>query len=357
MSPTYIPTNSPHYRLEQPNLEGSHRPLENLVNELDDSRVLITGGAGFVGSHVADQLIAREGVREVVLLDNLLRGSRRNLEQALGSGKARLVEGDIRDRELVDRLLSGVDYCFHLAALRITRCAENPREALEVMYDGTFNVIEGCLQQKVKKLVAASSASIYGTASEFPTREDHHPYNNRTLYGAAKMANELMYRAFADMAGLQYAAMRYFNVYGPRMDREGKYTEVLIRWYDLIKKGQPPLIFGEGDQTMDFVHVADVARATILAMKAPVSDQAFNVASQTETSLRELCDALLGAMGSKLEPKHVPLPGERKAVEVGRRLADTRRARETLRFQAEIGLDKGLADLVRWLDQYADTVK
>jgi UDP-glucose 4-epimerase len=244
-----------------------------------------------------------------------------------------------------------------MAALRITRCAENPREALEVMYDGAFNVVEACVRHKVKKLVAASSASIYGTADVFPTDENHHPYNNRTLYGAAKLANELMYRAFNDMYGLPYAAMRYFNVYGPRMDREGKYTEVLIRWYGLVKKGESPLIFGEGDQTMDFVDVEDVARANVLAMKAAVSDQVFNVASHRETSLRQLCEALLATMGSKLEPKHVPLPSERKAVEVRRRLADTRKGRELLGFEARVSLEEGLARLVRWLDAHADTVR
>jgi len=331
------------------------RPSPEL--SIEGSRILITGGAGFVGSHITDALLEREGVREVVLLDNLVRGSRRNVEQALSSGRVRLVEGDIRNRALLDDLLPGVDYVFHMAALRITRCAENPREALEVMYDGAFNVVEACVRHKVKKLVAASSASIYGTADLFPTREDHHPYNNRTLYGAAKMANELMYRAFNDMYGLPYVALRYFNIYGPRMDTEGKYTEVLIRWYRLIKKGEAPLIFGEGDQTMDFVEVGDVARANVLALKAPVSDRVFNVASARETSLRQLCDALLKAMGSDLEPKHVPLPAERKAVEVRRRLADTRQARECLGFQAKLGLEEGLARLVRWLDLHIDSVR
>jgi UDP-glucose 4-epimerase len=327
------------------------------VNELNGSRILITGGAGFIGSQIADQLIAHEGAGEIILLDNLLRGSRRNVEAVLGSGKARLVEGDIRDRALLDQVFAGVDYVFHMAALRITRCAENPREALEVMYDGAFNVVEACVRHKVKKLVAASSASIYGTADSFPTREEHHSYNNRTLYGAAKAANELMYRAFNDMYGLPYAAMRYFNVYGPRMDTEGKYTEVLIRWYNLIKKGEAPLIYGEGEATMDFVDVEDVARANVLAMKTSVSDEVFNVASQRETSLRQLCLALLATMGSRLEPRHVPLPAERKAVEVRRRLADMSKARELLGFEARIGLEEGLSRLVRWLDAYGDTVR
>jgi UDP-glucose 4-epimerase len=325
--------------------------------ELGGARVLITGGAGFIGSQIADRLVEHERVGEVILLDNMLRGTRRNVEGLLASGRARLVEGDIRDRALLDRLFAGVDYVFHMAALRITRCAENPREALEVMYDGTFNVVEACVAHKVKKLVAASSASIYGMASAFPTAEDHHPYNNRTLYGAAKAANELVYRAFADMSGLRYAAMRYFNVYGPRMDREGKYTEVLIRWYDLIRRGEPPLIFGEGDQTMDFVFVGDVARANVLAMKADVTDEVFNVASGVETSLRQLCVAFLSAMGSRVEPKIVALPSERKAVEVGRRLADVAKAERLIGFRAEVSLDEGLRRLVSWLDAYGKTVR
>ena len=293
----------------------------------------------------------------MVLLDNMLRGVPRNVQDALRSGRARLVEGDIRDRALVDQLLAGADYCFHMAALRITRCAENPREALEVMYDGAFNVVEACARHGVKKLVAASSASVLGTADEFPTREDHHPYNNRTLYGAAKLANELMYRAFNDMYGLPYVALRFFNVYGPRMDMEGKYTEVLIRWYRLIKQGAPPLLFGAGDQTMDFVYVEDVARANVLALKAGASDEVFNVASQRETSLRQLCDTLLGAMGSRLEPKHVPLPAERKAVEVRRRLADTTKAKRLLGFEAQVPLEEGLVRLVRWLDENIASVR
>ena len=327
------------------------------MNNLSGARVLITGGAGFIGSHIADQLIAGEGVSEVVLLDNMLRGNLRNVEKVLGSKRARLVEGDIRDRKLLDELVAGADYVFHMAALRITRCAENPREALEVMCDGAFNVAEACVKHKVKKLVAASSASIYGTADSFPTREDHHPYNNRTLYGAAKMANELMYRSFNDMYGLPYAAMRYFNVYGPRMDLEGKYTEVLIRWYGLIKNGKEPVIFGEGDQTMDFVYVEDVARANVLAMKSAASDEVFNVACQRETSLLQLCEALLRTMGSNLKPRHVPLPAERKAVEVLRRLAETSKARDLIGFQARVGLEEGLSRLVKWLDQYAHTVR
>lgn len=320
--------------------------------ELRDCRVLITGGAGLVGSHIADRLIAL-GASEVVLLDNMERGSERNIEDALRTGKARLVVGDIRDKALLSEVARGCDCCFHMAALRITQCAADPEAALTVMYDGYFNVLATCVASNIKKLVVASSASIYGHAENFPTSETHHPYNNRTLYGAAKAAGELMCRSFFDMHGLDYVALRYFNIYGPRMDTTGRYTEVLVRWYDTLRHGDRPRIFGAGDQTMDFVHVVDVARASVQAMQIDVTDEVFNVATGVEVSLRELCRTLIEVMGAGVEPEFVPLPTERQNVEVGRRLADTTKARGVLGFESAIDLRAGLADLVQWLDGHA----
>ncbi len=213
-----------------------------------------------------------------------------------------------------------------------------------------LNMIDLCVKYKIKKLVAASSASVYGQAEDFPTTEKHHPYNNRTFYGACKTFNELMYRSYKDMYGLDYNTFRYFNVFGPRMDTEGKYTEVLIRWYYLIKEGKRPKIFGEGDQTMDFVYIDDIARATILGLTQDVSGEDFNVARGEEVSLKELCNALLKAMDSDLEPEFVPLPEERQKVEVGRRLASTEKAEKLLGFKAEVELEDGLRRLVAWLD-------
>jgi UDP-glucose 4-epimerase len=314
--------------------------------ELAGARALVTGGAGTIGSHIVDQLV-QAGVAEVVVLDNLVRGRVANLDRALAEGPdvVRLVEGDIRDVATVHELTAGKDVVFHLAALRITQCAEEPRLALESLVDGTFTVLEAAVEHGVKKVVASSSASVYGLAEEFPTTERHHPYNNDTFYGAAKAFNEGMLRSFAAMYGLDYVALRYFNVYGPRMDVHGVYTEVLIRWMERIAAGRPPLILGDGLQTMDFVHVADIARANLLAAQADVTDDVFNIAAGEETSLLQLAQRLLGAMDADLVPEH----GEaRKVNAVTRRLADITAARERLGWRPEIGLDEGLRGLVEW---------
>ena len=319
------------------------------MNNLKNTRILITGGAGFVGSYVVEQLLA-EFVKEIVIIDNFIRGSQENIKDTLASGCVKLIEGDIRNRELLNQTFEGIDYCFHLAALRITHCASQPREALEIMYDATFDVLDNCVRHKVKKLILASTASIYGQAEKFPTTEDHHPYNNFTLYGAAKMANELMCRSFAQMSGLKFNALRYFNIYGPRMDTYGKYTEVLIRWYYLIKEGKQPLIYGDGKQTMDLIYVEDIARASILSLKSETTNEVFNIACGVETSLEQLCFLLLEVMGSKLKPQYIPVPEERKKVEVMRRWADVSKAKKMIDFTAQINLREGLIKLVNWLD-------
>jgi UDP-glucose 4-epimerase len=312
---------------------------------ISSARILVTGGAGTIGSHIVDELVARDAA-EVVVLDDFVRGRRENLAGALAAGNVRIVEGDIRDRALVRELVGAADLVFHQAAIRITQCAQEPRLALEVLVDGTFNVIEAAAEAGVRKLVAASSASVYGMADEFPTSERHHPYANDTFYGAAKTFNEGMLRSFHATHGLEYVALRYFNVYGPRMDVHGLYTEVLVRWMERIAQGDPPLIFGDGSQTMDFVSVEDIARANVLAMESPQTDAVYNIASGVETSLRELAEAMLRAMGREdLEIEH----GEERAVNgVRRRLADTRAAKTDLGFEAAVDLDEGLGQLVSW---------
>lgn len=314
------------------------------MSALTGARVLVTGGAGTIGSTIVDQLLDA-GAGRVVVLDNLVRGRRDNLADALASGRVDLVVGDVRDRDLVHDLTRGQDLVFHEAAIRITQCAQEPRLALEVLVDGTFTVLEAAAQQRVDKVILASSASVYGLAEEFPTPERHHHHNNDTFYGAAKSFNEGMARAFRAMSGLDYVILRYFNVYGPRMDVHGLYTEVLVRWMERIADGQAPVVFGDGRQTMDFVYVTDVARANLLAAASDVVDGVYNVASGTETSLLELAEALLRAMGSELPVEHGP---ERPVNGVARRLADTSAARRDLGFVAGVGLDDGLRALVEW---------
>ena len=303
-----------------------------------------TGGAGTIGSTIVDQLLAA-GAEQVDVLDNLVRGRRSNLAEALASDRARLVEGDIRDKDLVNTLTEGKNVVFHQAAIRITQCAEDPRLANEVLANGTFNVLEAAAAHGVEKVVAASSASVYGLADEFPTGERHHHHNNDTFYGAAKSFNEGMLRSFRAMYGLDYSILRYFNVYGPRMDVHGAYTEVLVRWMERIDDGLPPLIFGSGSQTMDFVFTTDIARSNLLAAASDRPDGVYNIASGNETSLLELAKCLLSVMGSSLSVEH----GADRAVNgVTRRLADTTAARQDLGFAAQIGLTEGLTALVDW---------
>jgi UDP-glucose 4-epimerase len=314
------------------------------MTTLQGARVLVTGGAGTIGSTLVDQLLAA-GVAHVDVLDNLVRGRRQNLADAFASGRVNLIEGDLRDRDLVHDVTAGKDVVCHQAAIRITQCAEEPRLALEVLVDGTFNVLEAAVAHKVDKVVAASSASVYGLAEQFPTGERHHHHNNDTFYGAAKSFNEGMLRSFRAMYGLNYVGLRPFNVYGPRMDVHGVYTEVLIRWMERIARGEPPLIFGDGSQTMDFVYTEDVARANVLAIRSDVVEGLYNVASGVETSLFDLAKALLQAMDSDL---HVEFGPERAVNGVRRRLADTSAAARDLGFEADVSLDDGLRRLVEW---------
>ena len=316
------------------------------AQELAGGRMLVTGGAGTIGSAVVDRLVA-SGAAEVVVVDNFARGRRENLADAAAAAgdRLRVVEGDINDPALMASLTAGIDVVFHLAALRITQCAEQPRLALESLVDGTFTVIEAAVDAGVKKVVASSSASVYGLAESFPTTERHHPYNNDTFYAAAKAFNEGMLRSFHAMGGLDYVALRYFNVYGPRMDTHGVYTEVLIRWMERVARGERPLIFGDGLQTMDFVHVHDIARANLLAAQADVTDTVFNIASAQETSLVGLARDLLAAMDSDLEPEFGPA---RAVNGVTRRLADISAAERELGWRPEIGLRDGLRELVAW---------
>lgn len=315
--------------------------------KLANCRVLITGGAGLIGSHIADRLVD-ESVGEVVVLDNFVRGRRDNLAKACARGRVTIIEGDIRDRALVNSVMSGIDVVFHQAALRITQCAAEPDLAIDVLINGTNTIMRAAIEAKVRKVVAASSASVYGMADRFPTTEAHHPYNNRTIYGAAKAFTEGLLRSYHDQHGLDYVALRYFNVYGPRMDMHGAYTEVFIRWMEKIAAQQPLTIFGDGLQTMDFIYVDDVARANILAATAPVTDRVYNVGTGTEVSLKEVADVLQRVMGGSHPIDYGPA---RNVNPVPRRLADTWLARQEIGFEATVSFEHGLNALVEWWQQ------
>ena len=297
-----------------------------------------------IGSHIADRLVA-DGCEEIVVLDNFTRGRHENLKPAMSSGRVTLVEGDIRDTQVVREVMEGIDIVFHEAAIRITQCAEDPRLAHDVLATGTFNILEAAVAAKVKRVVVASSASIYGQAEVFPTTEHHHGYDNRTIYGAIKLYGEGLLRSFHEMYGLNYVALRYFNVYGPRMDAFGVYTEVMIRWMERLAKGQPCLILGDPSQTMDFVFVEDVARANLIAAKSSITDDVLNIASGTETSLGELAAALGRVMGVERTPEYGPA---RKVNPVSRRLAEVSKAERLLGFRTKVSLEEGLGKLVEW---------
>ena len=309
---------------------------------LENSRVLVIGGAGFVGSHLVDQL-TREPVREIVVLDNFVRGTRANLAAAEADPRVRVVEGSITDRELLGELMEGTDYVFHLAALWLFECVHEPRAALEVNVVGTFNVAEAAQRAGVKKVVYSSSASVYGDAVVTPMTEEH-PFNNRTMYGATKIAGEQFFRAIYEQHKLDYVGLRYMNIYGPRMDYKGTYVSVIMKVLDRIDQGQPPVVFGDGSQAYDFVHVEDVARANVLALKSEATDQCYNVGMGVKTTINELVTMLLDISGSNLKPEYRP----QEQMFVTHRVGSTEKAERELGFRASVELEDGLRSVVEW---------
>jgi UDP-glucose 4-epimerase len=310
--------------------------------DLADSRVLVIGGAGFIGSHIVEQLLD-EPVRQIVVLDNFARGARHNLDDALGDERVTLVEGSIADVELLDRLMEGADYVWLLAALWLYECVHEPRSAIEINVVGTFNVLDAARRAGVKKVVYSSSASVYGDAVFTPMTEDH-PFNNRTLYGATKIAGEQFFRAYHEQHGLDYVGLRYMNVYGPRMDYKGTYVSVIMKVLDKIDAGERPVIFGDGSQAYDFVHAADCARANILAMKSDATDVNLNVGTGVKTTIKELVDVLLEETGGEIEPEYRP----DEQMFVTHRVGSTERAEELIGFKAQLRYREGLRSVIEW---------
>jgi UDP-glucose 4-epimerase len=309
---------------------------------LNDKRIMLIGGAGLVGSHIVDQLVA-EPVKEIVVFDNFLRGSRGNLAAAMASPKVRVVEGSITDREALARELAGIDGVFLLASLWLGECVNDPRLAWEVNTIGTWNVVEACRAAGVQRVVYSSSASVYGNALVTPMTEDH-PFNNRTTYGATKIANEQMFRAIYEQHKLPYIGMRYMNIYGPRMDYHGTYVSVIMKVLDRIFAGERPVIFGDGSQVYDFIHVVDAAKANVLGMQADCADEHFNVGMGIGTSINELVHLLLELTGSTLEPEY---RAEAQSF-VTQRIGSIDKAERLLGFRATIPLRDGIKSVVDW---------
>ena len=309
---------------------------------LTGERIAVIGGAGFVGSHIVDRLLA-EPVAEVVVLDNFVRGTRRNLDAAARDSRVRIVEGSITDGERLRQVLDGVAGVFHLAALWLFECVHQPRAAIDVNVVGTFNVIEAAHAAGVKKVVYSSSASVYGDAIVTPMTEEH-PFHNRTMYGATKIAGEQFFRAFYEQHKLDYVGLRYMNIYGPRMDYRGAYVSVIMKVLDRIDQGLPPVIFGDGSQSYDFVHVEDVARANVLALESDVTDDFLNIGIGVKTTINELVAKLLALTGSTLTPEYRP----QEQMFVSHRVGSTDKAREAIGFEAQVPLDRGLQSVVEW---------
>jgi UDP-glucose 4-epimerase len=309
---------------------------------LAGKRILLIGGAGLVGSHIVDQLIA-EPVSEIVVFDNFVRGTRDNLRAAAKSPKVRLVEGSITDRAQLAGAIAGIDGVFLLASLWLGECVNDPRSAWEVNTLGTWNVVEACLAAGVQRIVYSSSASVYGNALFTPMTEEH-PFNNRTTYGATKIANEQMLRAIYEQHGLPYVGLRYMNIYGPRMDYHGTYVSVIMKVLDRIFAGERPIVFGDGSQVYDFIHVEDVARANILGMQADCADENFNIGMGVGTTINELVQLLLELTRSRLQPEY-----RREAQSfVTERISSTEKAERLLGFRARIPLREGLQSVLEW---------
>lgn len=315
-----------------------------MPNKVKGSTILVTGGAGFIGSYVIEQLLPLQP-KKIIIIDNFIRGTRENMKSFINNPVIEFHQGDMRDTALLEKCIAGTDYVFHMAALRINACAANPRDGFDVMLKSTFEVAELSVKHKVKKVIYSSSASVYGLAQHFPTPETDNPYNNQTFYGAAKMWGEQLFRSYKFMYGLDYVALRYFNAYGPRMDTDGKYTEVMIKWLDCIRDGRNPLIYGDGSTTMDFVYVKDIAKANIAALQADVTDEAFNIGNCEETSLKQLLEVLLKVNDSTLEPE---FREENSINPVSRRLADVSKAEKLLDFKPSVSLEQGMRELTEW---------
>jgi len=326
--------------------------METSQTSLKQSSVLVTGGAGLIGSHIVDQLV-QEGAK-VKVIDNLVRGRAEHLEWAKAHGDVTLIEADIRDSQAIQNAMQGVDYVFHEAAAWLRLCEAEPRLSVDVNVVGTFNVLESCVKAGVKKIVAASSSSVYGEGLYLPTDEKH-PFNNDLFYGASKVANEQYYRAFYKKYGLKFVGLRYLNVYGPRQPFQAAYMDAIMHFLNRIDADECPIVRGDGSATVDLIFVEDVARANLLALKKPVENEFFNVASGKETSIKELALLLIRLRGKegRLEPVFEPMD----TGLVTRRWGDAKKARDLLGFVAATSVEEGLRRIIAWREETKVSIK
>ncbi|MFW6145613.1 MAG: NAD-dependent epimerase/dehydratase family protein [bacterium] len=318
---------------------------------LNGSRILVIGGAGFIGSHVVKELL-REKIAEVIIYDNFSRGKMENIVSLLEDSRCSLYDkgGDIRDIDVLDEAMKNVDYVFHLAAMWLLHCKDFPRTAFHVNIEGTFNVLETCRNNNVKKLVYSSSASVYGDAVEKPMSENH-PFNNRNFYGATKISGEAMCTAFNDRYGLNVIGLRYMNVYGPGQDQHAAYSGVIPVMLNKIDQGEAPVINGDGSQAYDFIYVEDVARANVLALKSGINSGYYNVGTEVQTTIKELCDTILRLKNSDLKVQYKPYSKDDERQFVQNRIGSRMKAKKDLGFEYQFNIEKGLTELIAWREK------
>lgn len=318
---------------------------------LKGKRFLVIGGAGFIGSHLVAELL-KSDVAEVLIFDNFVRGKLENIEESLTDSRCKIFEdgGDIRDVDILKKAMQNIDGVFHLAAMWLLHCKEYPRTAFDVNIQGTFNVLEACVENKVTRIVYSSSASVYGDAIEIPMTE-FHPFNNRNFYGATKIAGEAMCRAFYDRYNLNYVGLRYMNVYGPRQDQNAAYTGVIPIVLNKIDLNESPEINGDGSQAYDFISAEDAARCNIAAMISDKNDEFYNVGTGIQTTLTDLCNIILKLKESNLKVSFRPYSNEDARRMVKNRIGSTLKAEQDLGFSYSTSLEQGLIDLIKWRDE------